>query len=144
VSKPVNLGPWSKGINNTTRAYALPTGSKDNPGWACADALNVDFTNQGFAVSRSGYSQTQAMLVGHSLATVGDKTLICQARRAWRHHERQSAEHHHAAHRAVFGPDQLRRAGRRGVVEQWHGVRQVQRRQYRFAVGCADALTTSR
>ena len=79
MSKPVNLGPWSKGINNTTRAYALPTGSMNDPGWACIDALNVDFTDQGFAVRRSGYSQTQAMLVGHSLATVGDKTLICQA-----------------------------------------------------------------
>ena len=79
MSKPVNLGPWTKGINNSARSYALPIGSKDNPGWACTDALNVDFTDQGFAVRRSGYSQTQPMLVGHSLATVGSKTFLCQS-----------------------------------------------------------------
>ena len=79
MSKPVNLGPWTKGINNSVRSYALPIGSKDNPGWACADALNVDFTDQGFAARRAGYSQTQPMLVGHSLATVGSKTFLCQS-----------------------------------------------------------------
>lgn len=79
MSKPVNIGPWPKGINNTTRSYALPNGSRNDPGWACVDAMNVDFTDQGFAVRRYGYSQTQAMLVGHSLETVGDKTLIVQA-----------------------------------------------------------------
>ncbi len=78
MSKPVKLGPWTKGINNTAPSHALPIGSKDSPGWACADALNVDFTDQGFAVRRAGYSQTQPMDACHSLATAGNKTFVCQ------------------------------------------------------------------
>lgn len=74
----VEIGTWSKGINNSVRSHALPHGTKDAPGWACADALNIDFTDEGHALSRSGYSHTVAMDNGHSLATVGSKTLICQ------------------------------------------------------------------
>jgi hypothetical protein len=74
----VEIGTWSKGINNSARSHALPHGTKDSPGWACADALNIDFTDEGHALSRQGYSYTTAMDNGHSLVTLGDKTLVCQ------------------------------------------------------------------
>jgi len=63
------IGPWPKGINNSSRDYVLP---KD----AALDALNVDVTDEGHIVRRSGYSQTQAIDNGHSLRTLGGKTFI--------------------------------------------------------------------
>ncbi len=68
---PENLqfGPWTNGICNSARGYTLPEG-------AVLDALNVDFTDKGTAVTRLGYSQTVAIDNGHSLKTLGGKTLI--------------------------------------------------------------------
>ena len=48
-----SLGPWQKGINNSSRDYVLPKG-------ACLDSLNVDFTAEGYPRSRTGYGGTQA------------------------------------------------------------------------------------
>ncbi len=64
------LGPWPAGINNSARDYRIPAG-------ACLDALNVDFTDEGDAIGRSGYGQTTAIDSGHSLRTIGGKTFIC-------------------------------------------------------------------
>ena len=65
----LQLGPWPLGIVNSSRDYTLPKG-------AVLDALNVDFTDKGTAVSRRGYSQTVAIDNGHSLKTLGGKTLL--------------------------------------------------------------------
>ena len=65
----LQLGPWPLGIVNSSRDYTLPKG-------AVLDALNVDFTDKGTAVSRRGYSQTVAIDNGHSLKTLGGKTLM--------------------------------------------------------------------
>ncbi len=67
--KNVSLGPWPKGINNTARDYQIPKG-------ALLDALNVDLTEGGSAIRRRGFSQTVPIDNGHSLATLGGKTLI--------------------------------------------------------------------
>lgn len=66
----VPLGPWPLGINNSAREHALPAG-------AALDALNLDILDDGRVVSRHGYSQTQAIDGGHSLKTLGGKTLLC-------------------------------------------------------------------
>ena len=67
--RTATLGPWPAGICNSARDYSLP---KD----AALDALNVDFNDEGHASSRVGYSQTVAIDNGHSLRTIGGKTLI--------------------------------------------------------------------
>lgn len=67
--RPEKLGPWPAGINNSAHDYALPEG-------ACRDALNVDFADDGRALSRPGYSETVAIDNGHSLKTIGGKTFI--------------------------------------------------------------------
>ncbi len=67
--RTATLGPWPAGICNSARDYALPKG-------AALDALNVDFNDEGHASSRIGYSQTVAIDNGHSLRTIGEKTLI--------------------------------------------------------------------
>jgi hypothetical protein len=67
--RTATLGPWPAGICNSARDYALPKG-------AALDALNVDFNDEGHASSRIGYSQTVAIDNGHSLRTIGGKTLI--------------------------------------------------------------------
>lgn len=69
--RTVAFGPWIKGINNSARAYAVPSD-------AVLDALNVDITDEGHAIRRSGKSETVALDVAHSLATLGGKTLLCQ------------------------------------------------------------------
>lgn len=76
--KLATLGPWTKGINNSVAAWRIPGGDRKNPGDACRDALNVDFTADGRVVRRRGYSQTVAMDNAHSLRTIGGKTFICQ------------------------------------------------------------------
>ncbi len=76
--KLATLGPWTKGINNGVAAWRIPGGDSNNPGDACRDALNVDFTADGRVVRRRGYSQTIAMDNAHSLRTIGGKTFICQ------------------------------------------------------------------
>lgn len=68
--RTANLGPWPKGINNSSSDYVLPEGS-------CLDSLNVDFTNEGYPRSRTGYGQTVAVDNGHSLSNHGSKTLFC-------------------------------------------------------------------
>ncbi len=78
MSKSVQIGPWSKGINNSVASYLLPKSTRESPGAACADALNVDFGDDGTAKRRSGFSHTLAMDTGHSLSTQGTKTLLCQ------------------------------------------------------------------
>ena len=45
-----SLGPWQKGINNSSRDYVLPKG-------ACLDSLNVDFTAEGYPRSRTGVTR---------------------------------------------------------------------------------------
>ena len=65
----LKFGPWTAGIVNSARDYTLPKG-------AVLDALNVDFTDKGTAVTRRGYSQTVAVDNGHSLKTLGGKTLM--------------------------------------------------------------------
>ena len=65
----LQFGPWTAGIVNSSRDYTLPKG-------AVLDALNVDFTDKGTAVTRRGYSQTVAVDNGHSLKTLGGKTLM--------------------------------------------------------------------
>ncbi len=67
--RSVQLGPWPAGINNSAHDHALPDGS-------CRDALNVDFADDGRALSRPGYSETVAIDNGHSLMTIGGKTFI--------------------------------------------------------------------
>ena len=67
--RKANLGPWPLGIVNSKRDYVLPSG-------ACIDALNVDFTDEGNAVSRSGYSQTVAIDNGGGLSNQGEKVMI--------------------------------------------------------------------
>ncbi len=68
----VTVKPWLAGINNTEINHKLPDG-------AVCDALNVDFDNAGRAITRTGYGQTVAMDNGHSLATIGGKSLICRS-----------------------------------------------------------------
>ena len=74
----LQFGPWTRGIVNSSRDYTLP--KSDAPGAqrtiAVLDALNVDFTDKGAAVTRRGYSQTVAIDNGHSLKTLGGKTFI--------------------------------------------------------------------
>ena len=74
----LQFGPWTRGIVNSSRDYTLP--KSDAPGAqrtiAVLDALNVDFTDKGTAVTRRGYSQTVAVDNGHSLKTLGGKTLM--------------------------------------------------------------------
>lgn len=65
----LQFGPWTAGIVNSSRDYTLPKG-------AVLDALNVDFTDKGTAVTRRGCSQTVAVDNGHSLKTLGGKTLM--------------------------------------------------------------------
>jgi len=67
--RTATLGPWPAGINNSSRGYVLPKG-------AALDALNVDFTDEGNIIGRTGYGQTVAIDNGHSLRTIGGKTLI--------------------------------------------------------------------
>lgn len=78
MSKSVQLGPWSKGINNSVGSHQLPKSTRESPGAACSDALNVDFGDDGQAKRRAGYSHTLAIDSGHSLSTQGAKTLLCQ------------------------------------------------------------------
>jgi len=68
--KMSSIGPWPKGIVNSIRDYVLPKG-------ACLDALNVDFTDEGHALSRTGFSQTVAIDNGHSLSNQGEKVMFC-------------------------------------------------------------------
>ena len=68
--KMSSIGPWPKGIVNSSRDYVLPKG-------ACLDALNVDFTDEGHALSRTGFSQTVAIDNGHSLSNQGEKVMFC-------------------------------------------------------------------
>lgn len=65
-----SVGPWTKGIVNSSRDYSLPKG-------ACLDALNVDFSDDGAALSRSGFSGTAAVDNGHSLSNQGGKVMFC-------------------------------------------------------------------
>lgn len=67
--RKASLGPWPIGIVNSKRDYVLSAG-------ACLDALNVDFTDEGNAVSRSGYSQTVAIDNGDGLSNQGSKVMI--------------------------------------------------------------------
>lgn len=69
--KQTSIGPWPKGINNSAGAHALPEG-------ACADALNVDWSDDGRAITRTGFKNTVPMDNGHSLATISGKTIVCQ------------------------------------------------------------------
>lgn len=64
-----NLGPWIAGISNISRDHALPKG-------ACLDALNVDFTDSGHAITRTGRSQTVAIDNGHSLRDIANQVFI--------------------------------------------------------------------
>ena len=64
-----SLGPWQKGINNSSRDYVLPKG-------ACLDSLNVDFTAEGYPRSRTGYGGTQARTNARGLVNVGGKSFI--------------------------------------------------------------------
>ena len=67
--RKASLGPWPLGIVNSKRDYVLPAG-------ACLDALNIDFTDEGNAVSRSGYSETVAIDNGAGLSNQGEKVMI--------------------------------------------------------------------
>ena len=67
--RKASLGPWPLGIVNSKRDYVLPEG-------ACLDALNIDFTDEGNAVSRSGYSETVAIDNGAGLSNQGEKVMI--------------------------------------------------------------------
>lgn len=75
--KNFHVGPWPKGIVNSARDYALPGPSNDSAGGACLDALNVDFSDEGIAISRSGYSEMVAVDNGHSLSAQGGKVMFC-------------------------------------------------------------------
>jgi hypothetical protein len=70
MQRKETIGPWPKGIVNSARDYALPEAS-------CLDALNVDFSDEGIAISRSGYSETVAIDNGHSLSNQGGKVMFC-------------------------------------------------------------------
>ena len=78
--RPEKLGPWPAGINNSAHDHALPgsanKGDRRDVPASCRDALNVDFADDGRALSRPGYSETVAIDNGHSLKTIGGKTFI--------------------------------------------------------------------
>ena len=66
-----SIGPWPKGIVNSSRDYVLA--ERCMP-W---DALNVDFTDEGHALYRRGFRQTEAIDNGHSLSNQGEKVMFC-------------------------------------------------------------------
>lgn len=69
MTKPITLGPWSKGIINTVSPFTMP---KDG----VLDALNVDFLQSGWVRSRRGFGPESPIDQGHSLATVGGTTML--------------------------------------------------------------------
>jgi hypothetical protein len=77
--KTVTLGPWLKGINNSAEGHLLPRTSKERPGDACRDALNVDFMDDGRSVTRNGYETVSVGTSLHSLRRQGDKVLLGMA-----------------------------------------------------------------
>ena len=100
-----SIGPWPKGIVNSSRDYVLPKG-------ACLDALNVDFTDEGHALSRTGFSQTEAVDNGHSPEQSRHKGDVLQRPGPRGDHRRQSAGHHHASDRFEHPSGVLRRTRR--------------------------------
>lgn len=60
----VTLGPWSKGMNNRAADHALPISTRENPGNACRNAVNVNFDNQGKGKRRDGMTKVLSLLNG--------------------------------------------------------------------------------
>lgn len=48
------IGPFSKGMNNLAQDHDIPKGTREAPGAACRNAVNVDFSNSGKARRRKG------------------------------------------------------------------------------------------
>jgi hypothetical protein len=68
-TREINLGPWRAGIDNKTRDYVMQR-------HAVLDAFNVDFTDEGHAVMRGGFSNCVAMDYARSLSNEGSKVML--------------------------------------------------------------------
>lgn len=51
----VAIGPWIKGMNNRSADHDIHRGTREDPGAAVRNAVNVDFGNGGKARRRKGY-----------------------------------------------------------------------------------------
>lgn len=56
------LGPWPKGINNLAEDHDVPRSTRENPGDACRNAINVDFADSGKAKRRKGFTKVYSGL----------------------------------------------------------------------------------
>lgn len=56
------LGPWPKGMNNRAADHAIPRSTRQDPGDAARNAVNVDFDNAGKGRRRKGFTKVYAGL----------------------------------------------------------------------------------